>query len=280
VFCTHTRSARRLVQGLHRLARRKGTQAVNAMRQAYARLIDVAQQTQRQAVRVGAALRTRTEAAPHRLVQRIEAFMPRLDRVVAQAVRRVLEGGTVPAGDKLVSLFEPHSRIIVRHKAGKPVEFGRKLWLEEVEGGLVTGWRVLDQAGPDAAHFRPSLAEHHRRFGHPPWLVAADRGVSSAENEAYARQVGVRRVVLPATGRRRTAERASQEKQRWFRRGFRFRAGIEGRISVLQRCYGLDRCRDHGEDGLERWVGWGIVTANLEQVARSVAARAARPKVA
>ena len=63
-------------------------------------------------------------------------------------------------------------------------------------------------------------------------------------------------------------------KPRWFRRGFRFRAGIEGRISVLQRCYGLDRCPDHGETGLGRWVGWGIVTANLERIGRTLAARA------
>ena len=68
--------------------------------------------------------------------------------------------------------------------------------------------------------------------------------------------------------------------QRWFRRGFRFRAGIEGRISVLQRCYGLDRCRNHGEAGLGRWVGWGIVVANLERIGRTLAARATDAAVA
>jgi len=65
------------------------------------------------------------------------------------------------------------------------------------------------------------------------------------------------------------------ERQRWFRRGFRFRAGIEGRISVLQRCHGLDRCPDPGEAGLARWIGWGIITANLERIARTLAGRAA-----
>ena len=83
-------------------------------------------------------------------------------------------------------------------------------------------------------------------------------------------------MVLPKT-RRLSRERQQHERQRWFRRGFRFRAGIEGRIHVLQRDYGLERCRDHGEAGMARWVGWGIVTHNLAQLARAQARRPARP---
>jgi transposase, IS5 family len=275
VFRTRTRSARRLVQSLHRLGRRKGAEAAQAMRQAYARLIAVARKTQCQAARVGAALGARADAAARHLARQFETFLPRVARVVTQTVRRVLAGETVPAGDKIVSLFEPHTQIIVRHKAGQPVEFGRKLWLEEVDGGIVSGWRLLDHAGQDAAHLGPSLEAHRARFGRPPWLVAADRGVFSPHNEAQAYQFGVSRVAIPATGRRRPPERARTEKQRWFRRGLRFRAGIEGRISVLQRCSGLDRCRDHGEAGLGRWVGWGIVSANLTRIARTLVARAA-----
>ncbi len=122
----------------------------------------------------------------------------------------------------------------------------------------------------------PSLAEHQQRFGKPPWLVAADRGVFSPQNDTRAKQAGVKRVVIPGTGRsNNNVERTHAEGQRWFRRGFRFRAGIEGRISVLQRAYGLDRCRDHGETGMGRWIGWGIVTANLERMARTQAQRMA-----
>jgi transposase, IS5 family len=272
VFRTRTRSARRLVQGLYRLGRRKGEEARCAMRTAYSRLIAVAQKTRVQAARVCRELQTRCEAPARRLRDKFETFLPRLERVITQTVRRVLGGETVPASEKIVSLFEPHTRIIVRHKAGKPVEFGRKLWLEEVDGGIVSGWRVLDQAGPDATCLAPSLAAHQARFGRPPWLVAGDRSVFSGANEAYAKQIGVARVVLAARGRARNAERIRTEKQGWFRRGYRFRAGIEGRISVLQRCYGLDRCRDHGEAGLGRWIGWGIVTANLARMAQTLAA--------
>jgi transposase, IS5 family len=272
LFRTRLRSARRLVRSLHRLGRRKDEAAAGAMRLAYARLIAVTRKTCAQAIRVGTALRERPEPPAQRLARQLDTYLPRVAQAIAQAVRRVLQGETVPAGEKIVSLFEPHSQIIVRHKAGKPVEFGRKLWLEEVEGGIVSGWRRLDQPGQDAPYLLPSLAAHQARFGRPPWLVTGDRGVFSPENEQRAKAAGVARVVLPALGKVAPA-RARAERQRWFRRGFRFRAGIEGRISVLQRRYGLDRCRDHGEDGMDRWIGWGIVTGNLERIARTVAAR-------
>src|SRR5688572_21507390 len=99
--------------------------------------------------------------------------------------------------------------------------------MEEVEGGIVSGWRLLDQPGQDVAHLMPSLVAHQERFGRPPWLVTGDRGVFSAENERRARAASVERVVIPAVGTT-TPERARAERQRWFRRGFRFRAGTEG----------------------------------------------------
>jgi IS5 family transposase len=275
VFCTHMRSTRRLVQSVHRLGRQRSAAAQQAMRDAYARLIEVATQTQRQATRIYNALTTRADAAAQRVAHQMAVFLSRVEQVIRQATRRTLHGESVPAGEKIVSVFEPHTQIIVRNKAGKPVEFGRKLWLAEVDGGIVSGWRVLDAPGPDTPYLMPSLAEHRQRFGKPPRLVAADRGVFSPQNEMRAKQAGVKRVVIPATGRASNSERARTERQRWFRRGFRFRAGIEGRISVLQRVYGLDRCRDHSEAGLGRWVGWGIVTANLERIARTQAQRMA-----
>ena len=275
VFRTRTRSVRRLAQQLHRLARRKGVEAAERMRQAYARLIGIARKSRGQAAAVCAVLRSRSEANARRLVHQFETFLPRVEQAIAQATRRVLHGEAVPAGEKIVSLFEPHTQIIVRHKAGQPVEFGRKLWLEEVEGGIVSGWRLREAPGQDSPYLVPSLAAHRTRFAAPPALVAADRGVFSSHNEIQASQLGVRRVVIPAAGRASTPQRARSEKQRWFRRGLRFRAGIEGRISVLRRRYGLDRCRDHGEEGLGRWIGWGILSANLTKIAATAATRAA-----
>jgi IS5 family transposase len=101
-----------------------------------------------------------------------------------------------------------------------------------------------------------------------PYLLAGDRGLYSVENEKAAWQAGVERVVLPKKSGKLSEERKHHESQRWFKRGFRFRAGIEGRISVLDRAFGLDVCLDHGEEGMQRWVGWGILAHNLRQIAR------------
>jgi IS5 family transposase len=276
VFRTRNRSVRRVIQQLHRIARRKGEEAAEELTATYRRLIRIAQQSQSQAQRVAEALQRMSVPAEQRLHQQFEEVLLLMEQVIYQTERRVIHDEKLSAREKIVSLFEPHTEIIKRQKAGKAVEFGRKLWLEEVEGGIVSGYRVLEEPGQDDRYLKQSLADHQQRFGHPPWLVAGDRGVSSPKNEQLAKDMGVKRVVLPAKGKA-SEKRKQQERERWFRRGFRFRAGIEGRISVLRRCYELDRCRDHGEEGMERWVGWGIITANLVTIARTEASRPRTP---
>jgi transposase, IS5 family len=154
------------------------------------------------------------------------------------------------------------------------VEFGRKVWLAEVEGGIISQYRIVADPGPDHPYLGTSLARHVAQFSKPPRLVAGDRGVYTAANEQLAQEMGVKRVVLPFAGRA-SPHRVQLERTAWFRRWFRFRAGIEGRISVLRRGYGLARCLAHGEAGLGRWVGWGILTANLVQISQTLRTRQA-----
>jgi len=273
-FRSRTHSARRLGRHLHRLARRKGEEATAALQQTSGRLIEVAQKTCAQAGRVGVVLQGHAGTSTQRLVQPFDRFLPRVAQGIDQTVRRVCHGEMVPAQDTRVSLFEPPTQISVRRQTGKPVACGRKVWWEEVEGGLIRGYRILTAAGQDVPSLADSLAAHQRRFGNPPWLLAADRGVYSATNEAIAHQARITRVVIPYAGKPPPA-RVAYERAAWFRRGCRFRAGIEGRISVLRRRFGLDRCRDHGEAGFGRWVGWGLVTANLVTIAHMVVGRPA-----
>ena len=273
-FRTRSRSVRRLAQQLHRVARRKGEQAAEDLREAYAKLIAIARASRAQAARVRTALQAQGEARAQRLVERFDHLLPLIDQAVDQATRRVLQGEPVPSEEKLVSLFEPHTQIIRRHKAGKATAFGRKLLLDEVEGGIISHFEILDDVGLEHPHLPAHLDVHQQHFARAPDLLAGDRGLYSPENEAHARARGVKQIVLPKTGRL-SKERQQHERQRWFRRGFRFRAGAEGRIHVLTRDYGVDRCRDHGEARFGRWVSWGIVTHNLAQIARAVAARPA-----
>src|SRR5437763_1748158 len=154
-----------------------------------------------------------------------------VERVIDQTRRRVLDAESVPAAEKLVSLFEPHTSIIRRGKAGKETEYGHKVWLEETEGGIISGYRVLEGNPADRDQLLRALEHHQERFGKPPQLVAADRGVYSPDNERECQKRGVKRVCLPKPGKK-SERRREHERQGWFRRGMRFRAGIEGRISV------------------------------------------------
>jgi IS5 family transposase len=119
-----------------------------------------------------------------------------------------------------------------------------------------------------------ALNRHIAMFGRAPDLATADRGFASAKNEDTALARGVRRVILPRSGRK-TPARRTHEHQRWFQRGQRWRVGREGRISVLKRRHGLRRCRYRGVDRTTRWVGLGVIANNLVSAATFLNARAA-----
>jgi transposase, IS5 family len=273
-FRSRVRTVRKLSQQLHRIARRKGEQGRAALKAAYSRLIATAKRSAAQAKRVLNALGEQAdEPGARRLAARFQALLPRLKQGIRQAERRVLKGDAVPAGEKLLSLFEPHTQVIPRFKAGKAVEFGRKIRLDEVEGGLVTGYAVLERGGgQDQPYLADALANHEARFGRAPRLLAADRGMASAENERLAKEAGVKQVALPHVGKAPPGRRAEEKGPR-FKRGYRFRAGIEGRIHVLRRDYALKRCPYHGERGMGRWVGWGVLAHNLSRVAEAGSGR-------
>jgi transposase, IS5 family len=272
LFRDRTRSARGWARRIAQAARQRG-EAAERRSAAYARLAAVVEASLQQATQV---IRRRGEpatATAAALRGQVAHFVPLVEQVLEQACRRIFAREGVPAGEKLVSIFEPHVQVIRRGKRDQPTEFGRKVWLDEVEGGIISRYRVLEGNPSDASQAAPALAHHQRVFGRPPEVFAGDRGVATAENELAARQLGVKHVALPRAGAV-SAERRAYERRGWFRRAQRFRAGAEGRISVLKRRGTLGRCRDHGEHGFHRWIGWGVITANLTTIARARAAHA------
>jgi transposase, IS5 family len=277
LFRDRTRSAKRLMRCIHASAGVTGRRAAAAAAERtelYGRLLEITHASLRQAETVQHLLTASVGEAIERVRAHVEHFMPLVQQVCAQTERRVLEGEAVAAADKLVSLFEPHTAVIRRGKLPTPTEFGTKIMLDEVEGGLVTRYVILDGNPPDAAELPASLDHHRLQFGHPPHTAAADRAFSTAANASYATQAGVVNLAIPKAGRC-SAQRRAWEQRPAFRRAARFRAGIEGRISVLKRRFGLRRCRYHGRAGMERWVGWGILAHNLCQISRLVATRRA-----
>jgi len=264
LFRNRTRSAKRAARTIGRASGRQR----ELIRAHYQGLLKTTRATIQPAQQVLQLLQTEAQSSGAALIKTLETFLPRAQHVVDQTTRRILKQEAVPATEKLVSIFEPHTDIIRRGKANKATEFGHKIWLGEVEGGFISHHRILEGNPTDDQQWSPTLQQHQHLFGHPPWQASADRGVYSPTNEQYAHQLGVQRVILPQSGRKAEARRR-YERQGWFRRGRRFHVGIEGRISVITRKHGLDRCRDRGRIGFERWVGWGIVANNLTMFGRA-----------
>jgi IS5 family transposase len=208
-----------------------------------------------------------------RAQRRLQAMRPLVQRILTQTRARLL-GGDTHVADKVMSVFEPHTEGIRKGKIATPTEFGKLVTIQEAEHQIITAYEVHSRRPPDVTLWVPALDRHQQIFGRAPHLAAGDRGFASAANEAAAYARGVRRVVLPRPGRK-TPDRRAHERQRWFRRGQRWRVGCEGRISVLKRRHGLRRCRYHGADGMSRWVGLGVIANNVVSVATVLRHRAA-----
>jgi len=194
-------------------------------------------------------------------------YLPLIERLISQTQRRVLAGETVPAGEKLVSLFETHADIIV--KGGRDVYYGHKLNLTTGRSGLILD--VVVEAGnpADAERFLPMLERHIARQGAPPRQAASDGGYASLDNLSQAKALGVHDV---AFHKKRGLSIESMVKSRWVYRKLRnFRAGIEANISCLKRAFGLARCTWRGLAHFKAYVWSSVVAYNLALFARLAA---------
>jgi transposase, IS5 family len=265
------RSVTKRVIALGHALRHKGEEGELQRQQEYRGLVRLTRQIRNDSQRVlqeVQALPTRCRGGVQGLCERLESMSDRVRRVVRQTKARVFGGMTQLPG-KLVSLFEPHTEIIRKGKAGKPTEFGKLVQVQEAENQIITHYEVYDQRPSDRHLLLPAVQAHRRKFGQAPRLVAADAGYYSHANEEGAHALGVKYVSVPNRSTRSQARR-KLEKQRWFKRGQKWRTGCEGRISVVKRRHGLQRCRYHGSDGVQRWVGLGIIADNLINIGRSL----------
>src|SRR5579863_6823234 len=151
-------------------------------------------------------------------------------------------GRTNAVSGKSVSLFEPQTEIIRKGKAGKPNEFGQLVQVQEAENQIVTHYEVFEERPSDRHLLRSAVEAQRRKLGRVPQLVAADAGFYSQVQEEGVQALGVKYVSVPNRSTR-SAARRQLEKQRWFKRGQKWRTGCEGRISVLKRRHGLARSR-------------------------------------
>ena len=277
-----TRSIRYRLIEIGRASRSKAEQGKAKLKQTYQKLLSatgrVVAQAQRFAqevadgVKRGASLIEQAVLDANR--QYLETMIPRVKQVIRQTRERVIKGNTHVAG-KIVSLFEPHTEIIRKGKAGKPTEFGKMVKIQEAEQQIITHYEVYDERPSDSDLLIPALDAHEQQLGRTPQLVTADAGFFSAQNEAAAYARGVKRVAIPNRSTK-SPERKKLQKKRWFRNAQKWRTGSEGRISLLKRRHGLNRSRYKGQSGMKRWVGFGVIGDKLINIGRALATAAKR----
>lgn len=272
----HPRRAKREAQAIARKAGRRGPAAA-ALQPLYRRLIGrvegicdwaraVAEGLVRgiERQRYGVWRHAQAEALVEELVSVAELG----ERVVDQARRRVLHGELVPNEEKLFSLFEPHTELLKRGKAGKAVEFGHMIQLQQVREKFITGYAVYRHKPAEPALLAPALEAHQALFGQLPEQLTADKGYSASPERLASLEARIEVVSIGKKGRRTPAE-TEREHDPLFRHAQAFRAGIEGTISFLKRVLRLARCFNKGWEHFVATVGQTVFAHNLVILARA-----------
>ena len=275
-LCDRSRSLKLRVLDIARAARAKGKPHKQRLERAYGKLLNstsrVVGQAKRFSGEIAEGVKRSTDIlkqlALEGLRRELDEMLPRVKQVMKQTRARIFRGDTRSEG-KLLSLFEPSTEIIRKGKAGKPNEFGKMVKLQEAENQIVIDYDVYVRRPSDSDLLIAAMETHRARLGRTPHLVAADAAFYSSRNEAAAKQMGVKRVCIPNRATK-SPDRKREQKKRWFRNGQKWRTGCEGRISVVKRRHGLNRCRYKGETGMKRWVGLGVIADNLVNIGREM----------
>jgi IS5 family transposase len=185
-------------------------------------------------------------------------------RVIEQTTRRVIHDESVPASEKIVSIFEPHTDIIVKDR--RDTFYGHKICLTGGKSNLITDCLILDGNPADTELTGQMLDRHKEIYGHYPLKVALDGGFASKANLKSAKGKGIKDVCF---AKKRGLEEEEMCRSSWvYKRLRRFRAGIESGISWLKRCFGLDRCMWKSLQSFHSYVWASVVSANLLTLAR------------
>lgn len=283
-----SRSVKYRILEIGRAARSKGGTGKEKLQQGYRKLLEATSRVVGQAKRFSREIASGVkkssdvfqQAAMEGLRKDLDTMAPRVQQVMQQTRARVL-GGDTHADGKLVSIFEPSTEIIRKGKASKPTEFGKMVKIQEAENQMIISYEVFEKRPSDSTLLVPAIEFHEEQLGRVPNLVAADAAFYSASNEKTAHEKGVKRVCIPSRNTK-SADRKKEQKKPWFRDGQKWRTGCEGRISIVKRRHGLNRCRDKGDRGMQRWVGLGVIGDNLINIGRVLArkAKATTPIVA
>lgn len=267
-FVNHTRKAKKVCLGLAKVLRQRVNRDDPKVVKANEELVELAEEVLSQG-----AIQNQL-AVPEDQASQIESLQEQLcgwleaTRTIVKQTRQVL-AGNLHLPHRIVSLFDTGARPIRKGKIHIDTEFGRKVLIGETDHGIVTTYQVLEDNPPDATLFKLGVRGHRRLFRKQLRAVATDRGFYSGQNIAWLRTSKVKQIAIPVRGKA-SKERLLEQKQPWFKCLQRFRAGVEARISLLKRKFGLRRSLMRGDSETGIWVGQGIFTYNLWQAARII----------
>ena len=278
------RKVRKLTRRIERIAARKGPEYRTRLKKPYRQLLQVSGKVLHKARRLCEELEALDgDSDVVFKVQEIRTFIERTQQVRDTARRRVLHGERVPNEDKLFSIFEPHTQLYKRGKAGEPEQFGRLFLVYEDAAGFVVQHHLVPRDKGD----RDVIVEQTQRLQEflkgKMESLSLDRGFHSPENQEQLRQI-VPHLCLPKPGAKQAAKQEETATVQ-FRQARQRHPGVESAIGGLQFGNGLKRCRDHTEIGFERYLALGILGRNLhtlgrlliaQQVPKSLAAQSQR----
>ena len=260
LYTDHRRRAKRRMLAIQH------TGSPSKRRAAYRDLLKVARKSVGYAQRAIEHLEGHPEA--EKLANELAHYTGLLEQVMAQTQRRVLEGEKVPASEKLVSLFEPHTDII--RKDRRDTLYGHKVFLTGGASGLILDCKVEAGNPADSSMALTMLERQEVLYGQPPRQAALDGGFASKDNLKEAKALGIQDVCFQ---KKRGLKVSDMTRSSWVYKRLRdFRAGIEGLISFLKRALGLDRCTWRGVVSFESYVQASVLTANLLTLARHLLA--------
>lgn len=197
----------------------------------------------------------------------LKHYEPIVEKIIHQAEQRIFAGVIVPAEEKIYSLFEEHTELLIRGKAGKAIEFGHKIVVAQNEDKFITHYEVFPKKKEDKELVEDTLTAHQKLFGHGPNLIAGDKGFYASREQVERLRKKIETVSISVKGRR-TQEEKELEHSEDFKEGQKFRAGSEGSISVLKRAFKLNRCLFKGYKNFAASVGCAVFCHNLVLLAK------------
>jgi IS5 family transposase len=232
----------------------------------YRALLPIATKVMKQVERATTTIRTQGASCVEttNCLAEIEHFSTLMGRVINQTQRRVIDYEKVPASEKIVSLFEEHTDIII--KGSRDIDYGHKINIVSDPHGLLTGVFIEAGNAADVERYLPVLSDHERRYGVVPETVVADGGYASLANLDGGKEMGIKRVVFHK--KKGLTLTAMGVKNKTYRALRNFRAGIEGNISELKRAFGLGKSMWKRLDGFKAYVWASVLSYNLTRLAR------------